>query len=287
MMVGLVVSGNACSDVEKGGPTTPAPPPPPPPEPPPPAAPQLQFTRFLAFGDSMTYGVVAPDASGRLYALGPAFSYPSVLHGLLQQRYADQTIGVSNEGSGGERLRAGVVRLTNLLPSARPDVLLLMEGANDLSDCAHALSSDQQPCLDAAISSLNDLARQARLTLRADGAGFVVLMFATLPPQRPDGSTAGAPFVEQFNQGVRDIARGEGGILVDVFAAFGGVADPTLVGPDGLHPTMQGYNVIAQAFFDAIMTQPGWETPPPASPTDTTFLLLAPAASRRTGHGGQ
>jgi lysophospholipase L1-like esterase len=266
MTAALLLGSSACSDVDKGGPTAPEPPPPPQ-EPPPPPAPQLQYTRFLAFGDSLTYGVVSAAPTRRPYALGPDFSYPALLHGRLQQRYTDQTITVSNEGLGGERLRAGLVRLTNLLPAARPDVLLLMGGANNLSDCAHALASDQPGCVDNAVRTLDDLARQARLTLRADGTGFVVLMIATLPPQGENGQRASPALVSQFNQGVRDIARGEGGILVDVFAAFGGVADPTLIGPDGLHPTMQGYDVIAQTFFNAIIGQPGWETAPPSSPS--------------------
>jgi lysophospholipase L1-like esterase len=267
MMAALVLGSSACSDVDKGGPTAPAPPPPPE-EPPPPPAPQLRFTRFLAFGDSMTYGKVSAALGARPYALGPAFSYPALLHGKLQQRYTDQTTTVLNEGVGGERMRAGLVRLTSLLPSARPDVLLLMSGANDLSDCAHALGSDQPGCVENAIAALDNLARQARLTLRPDGTGFVVLMIATLPPRGQGTEPVSPTLVSQFNQGVRDIARGEGGILVDVFAAFGGAANPTLIGPDGIHPTMQGYELIAQTFFNTIIGQPGWETPPPSSPRD-------------------
>ena len=39
--------------------------------------------------------------------------------------------------------------------------------------------------------------------------------------------------------------------FVDVFAAFHGDAT-TLIGPDGLHPTADGYRVMAGAFFDSI-----------------------------------
>ena len=43
----------------------------------------------------------------------------------------------------------------------------------------------------------------------------------------------------------------EGVRLVDVFAAFHGDVT-TLIGPDGLHPTAEGYRVMARAFFDSI-----------------------------------
>jgi lysophospholipase L1-like esterase len=46
----------------------------------------------------------------------------------------------------------------------------------------------------------------------------------------------------------------EGGVLVDVNAAFGGVAGD-LIGPDGLHPTDAGHQRIAETFFAAIRGQ--------------------------------
>jgi hypothetical protein len=39
--------------------------------------------------------------------------------------------------------------------------------------------------------------------------------------------------------------------VVDLFDAFDG--RPSLLGPDGLHPTEKGYGVIAETFFDAIV----------------------------------
>ena len=60
----------------------------------------------------------------------------------------------------------------------------------------------------------------------------------------------GAAIVPDFNTGVRGIAQGEGVPLVDVYAAFNG--NLSLLGSDGLHPTAEGYKVIATAFADAI-----------------------------------
>jgi lysophospholipase L1-like esterase len=46
----------------------------------------------------------------------------------------------------------------------------------------------------------------------------------------------------------------EGAVLVDLYAAFGGVAGD-LIGPDGLHPSDSGHQRIAETFFTAIRGQ--------------------------------
>ena len=45
-------------------------------------------------------------------------------------------------------------------------------------------------------------------------------------------------------------AARKGATLVDVFQAWGGRSE--LMGADGIHPTEAGYEVIADAFFEAI-----------------------------------
>ena len=67
---------------------------------------------------------------------------------------------------------------------------------------------------------------------------------ATAAPCRAGGTSQTA----FYNAGIRSLAAAEGVTLVDVFNAF----DVTLLGPDGLHPTAQGYQVIANTFFNAI-----------------------------------
>jgi lysophospholipase L1-like esterase len=48
------------------------------------------------------------------------------------------------------------------------------------------------------------------------------------------------------------MVAGEEATVVDIYAAYGGVASTDLIGPDGLHPTDAGYSKIAGTFFDAI-----------------------------------
>ena len=60
-------------------------------------------------------------------------SYPTKLLALLSQRYQDQTIVVKNAGQAGEKIDEGRSRLSGVLDANDPQVLLLLEGANDLN----------------------------------------------------------------------------------------------------------------------------------------------------------
>nr|MBV6630371.1 arylesterase [Oceanococcus sp. HetDA_MAG_MS8] len=78
--------------------------------------PDLSASRtILAFGDSLTFGYGAKQSQ----------SYPSVLAELTGKR-------VINAGVNGETTSAGVRRISELLEEHRPDVVLLLEGGNDL-----------------------------------------------------------------------------------------------------------------------------------------------------------
>ena len=189
--------------------------------------PRLSATNFMAFGDSIT--------------AGNAFdTYPARLQGKFRQRYQTQSTVVINEGKDGERAApAGEIRLPAALTTHRPQGLLLIEGSNDLS----AGTAAGNRALDALINMV-------RL---AKGRGVLVFL-ATIPPQRTGGARdAAARLVPAFNDGVRGIAQREGVTLVDLYAAM--VGDPSLIGPDDLHPTDRGHEVMAQLFFDVITKQ--------------------------------
>ncbi|MDH4066153.1 MAG: HYR domain-containing protein, partial [Acidobacteriota bacterium] len=98
--------------------------------------PTLSKTRFLAFGDSVTVGIVATENPARdpFYFLRevPNDSYPSVLRQLLAGRYGTQDVTVINDGRGGEKAVDGVGRAYSAIRTHRPDVLLLLDGYNDL-----------------------------------------------------------------------------------------------------------------------------------------------------------
>lgn len=206
-----------------------------PPEPPPPApAPRLSRTRIVAFGDSLTEGVVRPSFALLVDVPG---SYPRRLMSALAARYSDQTVEVLNEGRAGEWSTDGVDRFPDVVRQDNPELILLMEGANDLN----FLGRDG---ISQTIGQLETMVKFAR-------ARNIPIMLANLPPQR-EGSRSGlsAEFLDEFNRQVRATAADEGAIFVDVAGGFG--SGDGLIGPDGLHPTAEGYERLSQIFMDAI-----------------------------------
>jgi lysophospholipase L1-like esterase len=203
--------------------------------------PDLQRTRFLAFGDSITRGELQTNPS--LMAIDDDRAYPTVLERLLSERYLRQTIVVVNRGVAGESAVEGNARIGGVLTTERPDVLLLLEGVIDMGDGL--------PQIPGLINTLrSDIA-----TARAQGVGVIFL--GTLLPQKPPlpgfppFNTPAMPFIDAANIQIRALAASEGVVLVDANAAMAPQVT-VLIGGDGLHPTEQGYKVLAQTFFDAI-----------------------------------
>ncbi|HMF60331.1 MAG TPA: SGNH/GDSL hydrolase family protein, partial [Vicinamibacterales bacterium] len=73
------------------------------------------------------------------------------------------------------------------------------------------------------------------------------IIVATLPPERLTRRSA-AEFLPRFNDALKAMAAKKGGILVDVNAQF----PESLIGQDGLHPTEQGYQRLAEIYLTAI-----------------------------------
>ena len=133
--------------------------------------PLLTANKFLAFGDSLTAGVISPAVSLLIASLPD--SYPTGLQSRLGSRYRQQTPVVMNEGSPGERAAVeGLRRFRGVLLQHRPEVVLLMEGTNDLLDGQNGAN--------AAINSLRTMIGEAR-------SQGVRVALATIPPQRPGG----------------------------------------------------------------------------------------------------
>ena len=219
--------------------------------------PRLAKTTFLAFGDSLTEGVTTDPVTT---VLEPSKSYPFQLQLLLASRYLVQTIDVVNAGLSGERVAAGLNRIEAQLDAARPEVVLVMEGTNDLRSPDYSLA-ETSAALDGMIEEV--------LSRGADA------MIATLPPFRPVGSEDPVPArLAVLNDTIRAIASSNGVRLVDVFSglssssscmglstvgfsAQGGrlpfaVSFPC-IGNDNLHPTAEGYEVIASIFAEGIV----------------------------------
>jgi lysophospholipase L1-like esterase len=206
--------------------------------------PRLQVTRFVAFGDSITAGEIAFNI--RL-VLDPTRSYPTELFGLLRGRYTGQTLEVFNEGQLGETAELGSRRISAVMDRRQPEVLLLLEGVNDLSERL-------EMGIDSMIEGLKYDIRDAQRR-------NVKVLVSTLLPQKPGFRAGAIDIIAGANRRIRDLAARERVVLVDAWEAFHG-REATLIGDDGLHPTIEGYQQLAQTFYDKIRST--FEVPPAA-----------------------
>lgn len=207
--------------------------------------PEVTATRFLAFGDSITAGEVSvpvtlPSASGprevfRQVVL-PSASYPTMLERLLRQRYITQQPSVANAGRPGEPAALAVPRFRDAISTVQPEAVLLLMGYNDLTTSVTR---------NAGFLALESMAKTAR------GSGARVFL-ATLTPSIQGRQRSLSPSaIDALNESIRVLAKGEGAVLVDLYAEAQRDVDHW-IGLDGLHPTEAGYTHIAETFFTAI-----------------------------------
>jgi lysophospholipase L1-like esterase len=229
---------------------------------------QATATSFLAFGDSITWGedgtIAATSSTGRarlFVQLPTPETYPGALQADLTARYTAQAPTVQNGGKPGEAVTDSSTfpRFVSYTSTGQYNVVLLMEGANDLANQDNS----------SVMAGLGQMIDDAR------GRGMHVFL-ATIPPENPSGCCPDrgveAPLVAPFNDQVRSLAASKGIPLVDVYQAFGG--DLSLLGFDGLHPTPAGYQLMASTFFTSI--KQNLEVPPEAPTSARPLRSLAP-----------
>jgi lysophospholipase L1-like esterase len=231
--------------VDPQPPTTPTPPPPP----------TLKYTNFVAFGDSLTEGVVSPAPTVMMKLLATQ-AYPALLQGLLSGRYTPQSFTVLNRGKAGEQAVDGMPRFVDVLRQDRPQVAILLEGVNDISAYGNRGVSN-------AVGAIESMLKEAR------GRGVIVLL-ATLPPQRPGAlKTLPASQYNEFNKQVVATGQDEGAQIIDLSREL----SLSAVGADGVHLTEAGYQEMANVFFmhiQALYEQPAQPTAAPTpAPTAT------------------
>jgi lysophospholipase L1-like esterase len=209
--------------------------------------PRLSRSRFLAFGDSLTEGVTNETPTFRIVDV-PG-SYPNQLDGLLRAYFRGQSLTVMNDGRAGELITGASQhspgaqkRLPTSIDTNRPDVLLLLEGTNDVRTV-----TSNPDVLDEAVDGMRKMIELGR-------ARGLRVFLATIPPLSTTGSRASTPeavaAVPVFNSQLTTLAASKGVTLVDVYGLI--AARPDLKSTDGLHLNTRGYAAVAELFFDAI-----------------------------------
>jgi lysophospholipase L1-like esterase len=224
-----------------------------------------QATVYVAFGDSITAGT--GDDPERVEP-----GYPPRLQALLVA--AGRQAVVRNRGLGGERTTEGVSRIDSVLAEGG-DVILLMEGSNDIS---------RRVSIDTTLFNLDQMG------LKAERRG-VRPIHTTVIPRIPRALVDAENFTNQvLNENLRELAGFRARGLVDQFEAFGKVEN--VFGelywdePDDRvgHPNAEGYDLMARVFFDVAA---GRDSTPPVeglivpthgernvSPAETVFVTV-------------
>lgn len=199
----------------------------------------LGATRFVAFGDSITWGAMSAWDARFIFAAANG-GYPERLQAGLNAYHAPQQFVVFNEGVPGELALNGLTRFRNLLSSRRPEAVLLLEGINDISN-------------DFAPSRVSTALFQMVDSATALGIPVVVgTMYQTYAVTDPDGHyrSNGAGLVPVLNAEIRRLAVGRANVhLLDLEPLM---RDRALVGADGIHLTDSGHEALAAAFLQRV-----------------------------------
>ena len=171
---------------------------------------------YVAFGDSITYGsgVSAGD------------SYPTKLAAMMMRT-------VINEGYPGAESFVGAALVQDILNAYQPGFLLILFGVNDL---IMGYGEDE------AIDNL-------RYICQAAINNKTIPVIATLTPVAGEHHIW-ANGVDRLNVLIRQLAVDMNVALVDLDAAFNW--NPDYLQEDGLHPNVQGYNLMAITFYDVV-----------------------------------
>ena len=206
------------------------------------APPRLLRTRIMAFGDSLTEGSTVLGSDPYAIVHPPETAYPTVLGQLLSARYTDQTITVFNRGLPGDQAWRALSRFIAAYAADAPDVVVLQLGYNDYRVADTAAIGIANAAL-----GITELAGEAR---RRGARVFI----CTLAPGRPGVKQIQPSALELINDRLRNIARTEGAVLVDL---YGALAPDVLanVSIDGLHLSPVGYRRVAETVFAAIRAE--------------------------------
>ncbi len=176
-------------------------------------------TRIVVLGDSLAAGL----------GLAEADAFPAVVESQLRDKGFD--VDVVNAGVSGDTTAGGLSRVDWVLQQPT-EVLIVELGGND------ALRGQPLETTEANLREIVRLARQS---------GTIVILLGMDVPTNygPEYTTA---FAELFPR----IADEEGAILVPGFVREVG-SNPSLLQPDGLHPTAEGQRRLAERLLPTVV----------------------------------
>jgi len=192
---------------------------------------------IVALGDSTTAGTPAfkspieapPNGSGDIES---QYAY------WLMQAHPDWQ--VLNRGVNGERSDDIHARFARDAVTASPDVVVIIAGVNDVYQGRTAVSIERE------LDAMYQAARAARIAVVAGS----IIPYNTATPEQNTRMRAVNDWIRQY------VASHEAGmVFCDTRAAVATPAesDRLVSSPDGLHPSPEGYKLMAKALEPAIV----------------------------------
>jgi lysophospholipase L1-like esterase len=212
---------------------------------------------YMAFGDSLTTGYGSSDGTG----------YRNRLDNLLTPYLG--TSDVVNEGRDGTQSNEGADRVGRALGRQQPAYTLILYGTNDWN---------RPQCQAAAPCDTPDFIRE--IIDEVKGFGSLPVLSTIIPSNPALNPPERNQWVADVNTALRSLAREEGAALADPEKAFLAAGDMSRLFYDHIHPNDSGYDLIAQAFFQAVTGPRG--TSASALPRVRSFGVVRPGASSPT-----
>jgi acyl-CoA thioesterase-1 len=180
---------------------------------------------LVALGDSLTYGWLVRKG------------YLDFINEMIKDRYPKSKIAITNRGIPGDTAEGGLARLEHDVIDLNPDLVMIQFGLND------AFSGISPEKFENTMVTIVE-------KLKA-GTESEILLLTSVPIMNGHGNF----IAEQFYHSILTAADKENVPVVQVHRYWGkkisaGIDFKKLVQADQVHPTLEGYRLIAEAIME-------------------------------------
>jgi LPXTG-motif cell wall-anchored protein len=223
---------------------------------------EQKILEYAALGDSLAAGYLnEPDESGSRLGNG----YPAFIQQGIEDKH-DYEVNLTNAGVGGYTTEDVLDQLlnntNNIMQSIEEaDLITIGAGANDLLQAVdlenlnpenlEEIIDDAQEAIVQVETNMSDIFEEIS-NMNADAPVYVLGYYNALP-YLEDMQGPIVLMIELMNETIKGIAEDNGATYIPTFEAFEGEYERYLPNPDDIHPTEEGYEVIADLFLEEII----------------------------------
>lgn len=199
--------------------------------------------RFVLIGDSIT------DVGRREDPEGLGFGYVRLFHDLLRVRHPELDVDIVNQGISGDTVRHLDARWTEDVLAARPDVLSVSIGVNDVWRQLQDPPNEEQVFLEEFDATYRALLDKAT---RETGCRIVLCEATVIGETREAPHN---PIIDRYNACIAAMAVHFDAALVPMNRAFWRVIDAQPARAwttDGVHPLGHGHMLMAATLLETL-----------------------------------